>query len=229
MRVVFLLVFLTSCAQAPFKTDRTVLERWDEVCAIGRGIDTVSGNAWMRVQSPELKGQFPASIVARRDGDLDLEATNLVGGVEARVRIRDRILQVQEKNDAEFRVRAMDSWAGLPIRWASELFVGRIPCPLPTESGNRAEGDSARPEVFRVTDAEGGRFEYTMTKEDGVLWVKKLVWVHRSGQPALEVEFSSMEAETHSPLRWTLVSKRVDGSTSAELKVRWRERKLSTH
>lgn len=196
---------LAACAHRPQTplSDEQSLRLLKKICATSGSAAGVDGEIWLKVQSDELRGQFPAAFRARRGAETELEITNLIGGVEARVKVKDGVLFVQHKGQGEFLMRARESWAGLPVKWLETLLLGDVPCPkldenvvvqpLSEQHGIRAEqgefameyrlsSKTAGEDVESIRDLRGGH-ELTLGQRFWVLKSKtstlKLVWKSR--------------------------------------------------
>ncbi|HAR41980.1 MAG TPA: hypothetical protein DCS07_05010, partial [Bdellovibrionales bacterium] len=79
------------CARAPLKTEelspRILIEEACGKAAPGARVESLKGSVWLKAQSKEAAGQFPATLEVKRSGTVLMEVTNLVGGVEAVIRV----------------------------------------------------------------------------------------------------------------------------------------------
>lgn len=218
------------CAHAPVKKypAETLLQA---ACNPGTDTRSVQGSVWLKAKSKEASGQFPAMVVAETPATLKLEVTNLVGGPEALIEINGNHYSIKEtgrKARDKEQPRSEEgygSWAGIPLQWATELFLGRIPCPRDRASiitmGVNKDGDltvSTRPSL--AGDSE--LFEYHYRQWNDQPWPEALHW-ERKGAFATSVDFTFDDPEkgTGSPRKWQAKSPR------GEVKVRWRDRKAS--
>src|SRR6185312_11794511 len=100
-----------------------------KACAPGAALKAVTGSVRMSVKSRDASGQFPASVQAGPE-HLYLEITNPLGGTEATIQIDGNRYTIDTTKQKHGGVRGGEgSWGGIPLRWATELFLGRIPCP----------------------------------------------------------------------------------------------------
>lgn len=206
----------TGPAPRPLPSDHPK-ELLQTVCAVGRDTHSVKGSFILKVHTPRANGQFPATAEATDPDRLTLEITNLLGGTEAIVRVEGKKYEIQlpsKKNQAPEKGEGL--WNGLPLRWAPELFLGRIPCP-----GRDRLGDSQVTVVngqlvvemphTLATDPE--RFVYSdFAGKDGALLPQSIHW-ERKGSVPISVEFK-MDGNT----KWEV------HSAQGEVKVRWKDR-----
>jgi hypothetical protein len=198
-------LLIGACAHRPvLKSDAESLQTLKKICTATAPAAGVDGEVWMKVQSAELKGQFPAMFRARRNGRTDLEITNLIGGVEARVRVEKGALWVQEKGKGDYQLRAREAWAGFPVKWFEALLLGDLPCPdfemgdlsvqaLGEEQGVRAEqgefvmeyrtGSTMRADMVESLRDPVRKYELTLGQKFWVLKSEtstlKLIWKNR--------------------------------------------------
>jgi hypothetical protein len=180
------------------------------------------------VKSKDASGQLPAFVKAEDPAKLTLEANNPFGGVVAVLRIDGQkyTVEVPERKKTT-RESGYGSWSGIPLRWATELFLGRVPCP--TEGDRREavfqsteEGDLIvqTKETLRGADE---KFVYRFREWNGKAWPESVGW-ERGGPFSSKVEFIFDEPESGSgsPLRWEAKS------AQGEVKLRWRDRQVET-
>ena len=98
----------------------------------------VTGSVWMKAKSKEASGQFPATVQARAAPssplELRLEIRQLLGARAALIEIRGHDFKVETPKDGTVSRKAV-SWGGIPLEWASQLFLDRFPCPSSEELG----------------------------------------------------------------------------------------------
>jgi hypothetical protein len=221
-------LILSSCSHAPSQKGalRSQIEPkalLAEACSPGHDLREARGVAWMKAKSPDASGQFPASIQAKAPSSLKLEVQQPLGGTAAILTIEGRDLQIEIPGKPERGRRERDSWAGIPLRWATDLFLGKIPCP---DAKSLAQAslviDSDDELIVSVpSDSTGklARFVYRFDeKKTGHFWPKFLHW--ESGSAGVDFEFDDPESETQSPLKWQAKSKQ------GEVKIRWRDREI---
>lgn len=123
------ILILSGCVSIPKSAERPPLERLKNVCARVQNTQRVTGEVWLKIKSTELNGQFPATFKSDRGQGTEIEITNLIGGVEARLKVHNGKLFVQEKGKRDYVLKADQTWAGLPVVWIHSLLLGDIPCP----------------------------------------------------------------------------------------------------
>ncbi len=219
--------FASGCASTPSAKRSDPAYLFEQACTPGRSNIKVTGSVWMMAKSKDASGQFPASVQAEEPGKLRLEVTNLIGGTEALILIEKNRYDVQlpakgkGKKSGSRNQSGVGSWGGIPLRWATELFLGRIPCPSAPASALRMTAPEAdRLVITEVID--GGTqeiFEYRLRDYAGGLWPAEAAW-ERTGVQAAKVTFKFEEPgeRDRSPKRWEAAS------DQGEVKVRWKER-----
>lgn len=203
------------CASGISLSGRDLGALAEDACRPGRGVFQVDGSIWIRAKNerrPEESGQFPADVrVTEKDG-LILQVTNLVGGKEAEIRITRERVTVNGKQPLEDG--SGGSWGGIPLRFATELFLGRIPCPTDLVHATLKLEEDRR---LRV-GAGGEEFVYTFKKSGEHLVPYHLEW--RTKDKKIEFMFDDFDAESGSARKWEA------RGPAGEVKVKWRERKL---
>jgi hypothetical protein len=204
------------------KEEPTAQELFSSMSAIGQSTQSVKGTAWLKTKSSEVSGQFSASALATTPGQLKLEVTNIFGGTEATIEIRDRHYEIIGfRGKAKKKAEGYGSWGGLPLEWATELFLGRVPAPgkksRPVLSLG-AEGEL----IVRVPPRLGvdeQEFIYRFTRVNGAYLPHELHW-KRLGVPVAQIDFSfdQFDEETGSPKKWEA------HSPQGTVKVLWRKR-----
>ncbi|MCM2277110.1 MAG: hypothetical protein NDJ89_03465 [Oligoflexia bacterium] len=230
-RTVFagLIAIVAGCAQAPVRValEPEVLLR--EACGPNRDIRSVKGSVWLKVSSKEVSGQFPASVEATAPDALVMEVTNLVGGREALITVSGKRYTIEVPNRRDKSQSGARSWGGIPLEWATELFLGRLPCPGPEALGESAvrlaEAGVLEVDVPANLSREAQRFVYRFAGRSGDRAgrpvVESLRW-ERKSPPVLNVDFTFGDPDdSGSPRKWEA------RSSQGEIKVRWRERELS--
>jgi hypothetical protein len=192
------------------------------VCESGQGVRSILGSVRMSLQSPEASGKFSASIEVSSDPPhLRLEAMHPLGGTEAVITIDGDRYTVQSKENEPPR-KGSGSWNGIPILWAHELFLGKLPCPT-VKGGGRlhlsvTDGDELVVEI-KKGDVRLERYVYLMGRFRQKPWPTWLRW--ETGNRQVEFRFSDPEERTRSPLQWEAKS------SSGEVKVYWRDREVA--
>lgn len=217
------------CGRAPIRKESDPKILLDQVCAIGRktepGVKGVKGSIWMKASSRDASGQFPAQVTAQIPDRLDMEVTNLFGGREAVIRVTGKQYSIEVPGKKNENRQGTHSWAGIPLQWATDLFLGRVPCPASGSLQDAALRINEREELVVQTkaavDQDAQQFVYRFKNVSGRQWPEALHWERLSAAP-LKVDFKFEEPEdgTRSPTKWE--AKSVEG----EVKVRWKEREL---
>jgi hypothetical protein len=194
-----------------------------DACRPGQKNQAVKGSIWMKLNSKDAKGQFPASVDAAAPDQVTLEVTNLIGGREALIKVRQGKYSVEVPDRAGGigrRAEGLGSWGGIPLRWASELFLGRIPCP---SASTKAPKLQVTDSGDLIVQAGAERFIYHFRQWAGRAWPESLHWESK-GYPATSVDFKfdDPEDKTGSPKKWEAKS------TRGEVKVRWRDIQISS-
>ena len=212
-----LIMFLGGCATIPKGQDRDPKVLQASACKPGKDLKKVTGSAWLKVRSPEASGQFPGSIEATDPDRMRMEVTNLIGATEAIVTVLGDQYKIEVPKKKKVS-HGQNSWGGLPMRWATDLFLGRVPCPTP------AQWDRAKITVTAdgtlVADLESKeKYEFKFRTWGNELWPEKLRY--ESAQGAIDFSFDDPEDGTGSPKKWEAKS------AKGEVKVRWRDREVS--
>ncbi len=218
------LMALAGCAHSKF-TVKTMDPKAlvNQICSQRDVARSIKGSVWMKVKSNDASGQFPADVVADGDGKLSLEVTNLLGGTEAIITVEGSQYRIQVPNKPERKEVGYGYWGGIPLRWASDVFMGYIPCPmaknLPDAQFQFGKDEDLVVQTIASLDSEPERFTYRFRSWWGKPWVDSVKW-ERLGALKLTVEFKFDEphADTGIPQKWE--AKSVQG----EVKVRWKER-----
>lgn len=196
-------------------------------CRPGEGIQSVKGSVGMKAQSKEASGQFPASVLATAPDHLRVEVNNVLGGTEAVIAVEGRHYRVDIPSKKKRMEEGSGAWGGIPLEWATQLFLGRIPCPpeaarKDTKLSVSAEGDLVA-ETPAVLDRDEERFTYHFRSWQGKPWPETLHWERKGSIPlAVDFKFDDPEDQTASPRKWEAKSPR------GEVKIRWRDRELTS-
>ncbi len=226
---VALLSFFAGCAHRPVTKDADPQSLFQDACGPGRQIESIAGSVWLKAQSKEASGQFPAAIDVRAPAHLRMEVTNLIGGTEAVITVKNDRYEVKSPKKSVREEKGEHSWGGIPLRWATELFLGRVPCPPSTAKGGEWAyqiDDQGRLEATLAKASVRGereRFLYSFRSWEGRPWAEALVWEKTGGGEPINVEFrfDDPEEKTRSPRKWEAKS------PLGEVKVRWRDRAVS--
>jgi hypothetical protein len=225
---------LAGCAHAPEGGDELKLSGQTtpeallaEVCSIGQSVHEVKGVVLMKVKSKEATGQLSGDVHAQEPGSLQFEILQPMGGVWATVKIEGQDYSIDVAGKPEQSRKGHAVWAGIPLRFANDLFLGRIPC----AKGHAVFGkDQSGQEVLIVTGA-GANETYLYrfrSLGDGPadFWPESLSWRYRGYQTVtVDFRFDEPEKGTRSPLRWEAHS--TGGPNSGEMKLHWRSRDLN--
>jgi hypothetical protein len=123
------------------------------------------------------------------------------------------------------------TWGGIPLRWATTLFSGRLPCPALSPDWSVAwEKDSVL--VARRTrgEAVGEWFRFQIKSWGGRPWVEVLEWSAgegprarppAAGVSALRIELRDPDLKTGRAKRWEAKS------SQGEVTIRWKDREGS--
>lgn len=218
--------WIVGCAHTPVKKGIDSMTLLSHACEPGRDVQGVEGSVWLKAKSREASGQFPAGVKAETPNSLKLEVTNLVGGTEAIITVDGQEYSIDVPKEKARSEKGFASWGGIPLRWATELFLGRIPCPSPNETGKNSISVNAEGQLVVETEATLGKgaevFTYTFRSWGGEPWPEALLWERRDNLPiSVEFRFDAPDDATGSPLKWEAKSEK------GEVKVRWRDRKIT--
>lgn len=227
-RCLFLTVlsFLSGCAhvnQSNFFKGSNPDELLLEACNVGVSVKSAKGSVWLKAISKEASGQFPAQVLVQAPSQLQMEAQNLFGGTEAMIRIDGHSIFIETPDHKKFNRKGNQSWGGMPLEWAPQLFLGKIPCP-PTEFWNNARKsfDAEGRLVVQIPGslkAVAQKFIYAFKLFNEKPWVEELHWEKEGVTPlSVDFKFSEPEALTRSPLRWEAKS------SLGSIKMYWKER-----
>jgi hypothetical protein len=215
---------LTSCAHVPAHEKEDAQAMLARTCSVGSDVSSAHGAVWIRARSKEESGQFPAQVRATAPSSLRLEVTNLVGGLEAVISVQDGRYTIEVPGKKSRAESGTGSWGGIPLRWATDLFLGRIPCPTQTElKSARVSTLDGKLEVRVPAGLASGEqvFVYGYRNYAGHIWPEKLHWEQKgSFGAAVDFVFDQPEDKTLSPLKWQARSDR------GEVKTRWRDRSV---
>ncbi len=233
------IVVLAGCARAPISRDMEPETLLRMTCEPGASVQAVDGSVWLKATSKDASGQFPADVHAKAPNQLKMEVTNLIGGTEALISVDGTKYKIEipsktrDKKDKKSGKKGSGpspaeegnhSWGGIPLRWATDLFLGRIPCP-PAASIKEAKltiDDELKLVVETPANlgSDPQKFVYTFQSWEGRPWAKALRWESGGALPAaVDFLFEDPEPTTRSPKRWEARSDR------GEVKIRWKDRR----
>lgn len=224
-----LLAATLGCAQRPITKDADPQALLRDACGPGRQVESISGSVWLKAQSREASGQFPAAVEVKSPAHLRMEVTNLIGGTEAVITVKNDRYEVKSPMKSVREEKGERAWGGIPLRWATELFLGRIPCPVFATRGDewtyRVDDEGRLETTLSKSPAKdhSERFLYSFRSWEGRPWAEALVWERTGGGETISVEFrfDDPEDKTRSPRKWEAKS------PLGEVKVRWRDRAVS--
>ncbi|MDR3606689.1 MAG: hypothetical protein P4M08_04820 [Oligoflexia bacterium] len=192
-----------------------------QTCSIGRSVSEAKGVVLMKVKSREASGQLNGDVRAQAPDTVELEILQPLGGVWATIRVQGPNYSVDVSGKPDQGRKGHRVWAGIPLRFATDLFLGRIPCP-PTGSRADAQINSENELVVKGGGPNSsGTFIYRFRVHEGSFWPESLHWelgLQGDGPVAVDFKFDEPEAVTRSPLRWEAHSDR------GEIKLHWRHR-----
>lgn len=193
----------------------------------------VKGSIWTKIESKEMTGQFPATVLSEYPSRLAVEVTNLIGAPQAWLKIENGKTEFRfsEENAKEYgnssTVRSM--LGGLPLELASRLFAGGVPCPsdLKNQDIRVYEGSEGGLEVeaLDLRTRDSTRYVYFFTRYAGRPWVKEMRWekLAKGGSHGAKSNLVTFRREEPSdpdgaPKKWSA------SSSSGEIRVRWKDR-----
>jgi len=228
----------SSCATAPKPGEFTQREMMEAACpaAFGLGAGShptvVKGSIWTKIESKEMTGQFPATVLSEYPGRLAVEVTNLIGAPQAWLKMENGKTEFRfsEKNEKEYGNSSVrDMLGGLPLELAPRLFAGGVPCP--TDAKNQDirvhEGPDGGLEVeaLDLRTRDSTRYVYLFTRYAGKPWVKEMRWekLAKGGSRSAKSVLVTFQREEPSdpdgaPKKWSA------SSSSGEIRVRWKDR-----
>ena len=116
------------------------------------------------------------------------------------------------------------TWGGVPLYWASDLFIGRFPCP-DSKAAIQLHLESAD---SLVIESDSQKFIYTFTEKNGYPWPVALHWSSIGKKDSeklgegndVDFIFDEPDLKTLSPLKWEA------RSTQGKVKARWKHRDI---
>lgn len=229
--ILLLLVLASSCAHAPkpgslglrskFPDEKAARAFLARTCSIASGVREAQGVVSMRVKSKEASGQFSATVHAWAPDRLSLEILQPFGGTMAIVKVENDIYTIDVPGKPEQNVKGYQMWAGIPLRWAAGLFLGRVPC-LPQE-GREAASVSINDDDDLIVESRGESrgpapetFVYRFREENGAYRPASLHWeAEPRGIPPTKVDFMFSDED-----RWEARSDR------GQVRALWREKNV---
>ncbi len=227
---------LAGCATATKRGEFTEREMMEAACPVDFSAKTVKGSIWTKVESKEMNGQFPATVLSEYPVRLAVEVTNLIGAPQAWLKIENgkTELRFTEENEKEYGKppAARSMLGGLPLELAPRLFAGGAPCPSDTKNHDvrvheNAEG-GLEVEELDLRTRDRIRFTYVFTRYAGKPWVKEIRWervvksVNRPAKASPITFFREEPTEPDgAPRKWSATS------SAGEIRVRWKDRTVS--
>jgi hypothetical protein len=226
--LLLLVLILASCSHGPVRENRYQQNPevyLESICKIGENTKKASGSVWLKASSQEASGQFPADIVVKASGiqqseTLRMEAHNLLGATVGLITANGNVFKVEMPGHPEKTQEGTGAWAGIPLEWATDLFLGKFPCPPRSDLSYSWTSDGKLEVITSPSlEKEAQKFVYGFKMINKTAWPDELHW-ERTGFAPLSVEFkfSHPEDRTLSPLRWEAKS------SLGEIKVRWKDR-----
>jgi hypothetical protein len=236
-RAFALLGFLTftACATAPKPGEFSDRELMAAACP-ANSAKKITGSVWAKIESKEISGQFPATVLVEYPTHLAVEVTNLIGSPQAWLTITagKAELKFTAENEKEYgkAPKARDTLGGLPLELALRLFSGGVPCP----------SDDKNEDVRAKQNPEGGlevvaidlrtrvstRYVYSFGKVAGHPWVREMTW-EKLARPGVQGAKSNLITIVRddprdpdgAPQRWSASSSR------GEIRIRWKDRTVA--
>jgi hypothetical protein len=124
--------FFIACSSSPKVSESAGTEsqarRWlKKYCS--KGSRELGGNLVVKSNTREFKGQFPASVLVKKNGEFQLEVTNIIGGTLLRLTSNGMTLQILSPSRPQFNQSVASQYLGLEIPILTELLLGDLPCP----------------------------------------------------------------------------------------------------
>jgi hypothetical protein len=221
------LFFLGCATPRPASHEESPEKLYSQICEIGAPIRSVQGTTLIKTHSKEVSGQFPANVIAISPDRLRLEVTNFLGGTEALITVEQGRYEVTgvrgKSNQSEV---GYGTWGGIPLRWATDLFLGKVPCPSLTSASKLSLSPEGELIILVAEESNSGtssqKFVYKLVRRDHRLWPEALLWEQqRPTTLKVEFKFDDPEQSTLSPKRWEATS------SKGNVKIKWRDRNVS--
>ncbi len=218
---------LSSCSTlSPVKKGQySASELFGFACEPGKNIVSARGRVLAKMTSTEEAGQFQANVLVDSSDHLQLEITNPLGGTQALIKVSQGRYEIIDYSEKGQRPRVgQDHWGGIPLQWASILFLGQIPCP---QRGKGLDLEVSQDNELTVTELnkkenEKQKFIYRFKQWNHHPWPASLKWIREgSERSSVEFQFDSPEKETGSPEKWDV------RSSQGQIKVKWRTREIT--
>lgn len=218
---------MTGCSSGPpIGRGRSPQELRQAACRPGKNVDKAEGTVWIKTKTSEFSGQFPANVAVSLPDQLKLEITNLLGGTEALITVGHDHYEVIDTRgkQSEKKDEGFGNWGGIPLRWATDLFLGKVPCPSSSAETRASVNEDG--ELTLLAREHPGKWQqkfiFEFKNRDGKPWPSRLHWEHlESPSVSVDFHFDDPEDETLSPQKWEAESQQ------GKVKVRWRDRNVS--
>ena len=189
----------------------------EQACRPGLDIKSVKGSAWVKATSKDASGQFPADILVTAPDQLKMEVTNLIGATQALITLNGSHYKIQIPGKNPKQYQGEGYWGGIPLRWATDLFLGKIPCPSSQDRKTAKVSVDASGKLTAET-VSGDRYIYSFRSWEGLPWAETLHWEKAGKANSVDFKFDAPEEHSRSPKIWEAVS------THGEVKLRWKDR-----
>lgn len=181
-------------------------------------VRAVEGRVWMKAKSKEASGQFPAIVQASAEKGLRLEVTQLMGARAALIEIRGQDFKVETPQQGSVSKKAK-SWGGIPLEWASSLFLNGLPCPDVGSGSGSWSWSFDNEGRLKGNHSQGGEvWLFSLAQRQGRTFVER-VSRERGGKLDFELTREDPDPADGWARRWEIKS------GVGEVKVRWRDRK----
>lgn len=226
---------LQGCASAPKFPELSERELMSAACP-AMGAKKVTGSIWTKIESKEMSGQFPATVLADYPKKLAVEVTNLIGAPQAWLTIEGgkTDLRFTAENEKEYgrAPRARDVLGGLPLELAPRLFAGGVPCPSDEKNQDirvKRTDDGLDVVALDLRTRIATHYIYGFERVAGKPWVREVQWekLARGGRPGAKSNFVTLVRED--PADTDLAPKRWSASSvQGEIHVRWKDRTVTS-
>lgn len=193
-RALLLFVFLPACASTPrISGEGIALDRartWlDRYCS--RGPEAIEGSLSVKSDTPDFRGQFPASLRFESNGRFELEVTGLLGGTLLRLSGDHRSMDLELPSKPGRSRKGIGEYLGIGLPVLSQMLQGHLPCPKEARgSGVRVEGP-----VIRVDAADGEWSFFRSEAASGEVPVRVLMVPRVQSGGRIEFEVLSWDRE----------------------------------
>jgi hypothetical protein len=227
-------LLLCACSSTPSWTPHGLSENpealFQQICQLGSSIQKATGEVRIKVNNPQLSGNFYAEVVATKNSEVHLTILDLLRGPQASISINPQryLIQQEEKGRIKEHVE-YEHWNSIPLAWSIDLFLGKIPCPQKDRSLSMDLTDHR----FIVQSKYPLPTQWIYTLH----WLKKgnqkipipqsLQWI-QTAQPSLrlqkkevDVQFESFETSTFTYKKWKA------HSAQDNIECQWKEKKIT--